>query len=444
MDSAVKNQALVDALANLPENANEAQVSDIFASKLFNFLGFEENERVPQFSTGTGTQAVDNALRHNRENDIFNQTKTNPDVLVELKARNINLTVDSKGYKEIDKQIKRYLLAENCRSAKWGIITNAKHIQLFRKHEKVIHPATVCLEINSENIINIATLIKEKIDRRQKALTVAVYNYKGGVGKTTTTVNTAATLSLYGKKVLIVDFDPQGDLTKYLAIPTSVPTFYDCLIDKNINVKDIIDPYEYKRYGFDVIPVHEDSNWNEIGQQITFDRLSKKLEPLKNKYDYIFIDSPTNWQIFSQSAVYAADVVLIPVKNLCSASLENAATTIKEYIPQVQQTRRNNQDFGPVALPIFFNNGRMSEAQKKSVQIYIKKLILDAKKNPNNKFELLPYFYPRYAAGKNMEIFELRDYAPIASSTFDGKPAVYRYKLAREYYKSLVKEYFIQ
>ncbi|MEB3339213.1 ParA family protein [Okeania sp.] len=349
MDNAAKNQALVDALTNLPEDANEPQVSNIFASKLFNFLGFEENERVPEFSTGTGTQAVDHALRLNRENDIFNQTRTNPDVLVELKARNINLAAGSKGYKEIDKQIKRYLLAEKCRSAKWGIISNGNHIQLFRKHGKVIHPVTVCLEINLENIINIATLIKEKIDRPRKALTVAVYNSKGGVGKTTTTVNTAATLSLlYGKKVLIVDFDPdQRDLTTSLAIQAGKPTFNQCLVNESINIIDVIKPYKTKfnklkkEVVFDVIPIPKDEPlevWAEdkLRHEIKFSRLSKILEPLKSNYDYILIDSSPNWRIFSKSAIYAADAVLMPAKHNNLFSLENAAIAIKKYIPEVQ------------------------------------------------------------------------------------------------------------
>ena len=80
MNNTANNQALVDALKkNLPEDSSEEQVSHIFASELFNFLGFELNERVPSFFTGSGNKAVDHALRHNRSNDIFSQTKTNPD-----------------------------------------------------------------------------------------------------------------------------------------------------------------------------------------------------------------------------------------------------------------------------------------------------------------------------------------------------------------------------
>ena len=306
MNSAVKNQALVDALVkNLPNDASEAQVSQIFASELFNFLNFEINECVPSFSTGNGTEAVDHALRHHTENDIFAQTKTNPYILVELKARNVNLTPGSTQYKKTVAQIKRYLLAENCKAAKWGIITNGNHIQLLRRHGKVIHPATVCLELTPENIIKIATSIKEKIYRPKKALTVAVYNNKGGVGKTTTTVNTAATLSLYNQKVLIVDFDPnQRDLTNSLEIKPGTATLHGCLVNKNINVTDVISTYNInnkknkKEIGFDVIPVYGNSeDWDEdtlrqnISVNWTFGK--KCVKVVQNHYIAIFLPKNT-------------------------------------------------------------------------------------------------------------------------------------------------------
>ncbi len=454
MDNAAKNQALVDALAkNLPEDASEALVNLIFASELFNFLGFEVNERVPSFSTGKGNESVDHALRRNRENDIFSQTKTNPDILVELKTRNRNLAPDSTDYKKTVVQIKGYLEADNCKAVKWGIITNANHIQLFRKHGKVIHPATACEEINPENIIKIATSIKDKISKPKKVLTVAVYNKKGGVGKTTTTVNTAATLSLLNKKILIIDFDPdQRDLTNSLAIKPGQPTLNQCLVNESINVKDVIYLYrkEFKKLqkelGFDVIPIPLNESlefWVEdkLRQKIDITRLSEILEPLKNNYDYILIDSSPNWRIFSQSAIYAADVVLIPTKHNNLFSLENAAVAIKKYIPEVQRER---EDGRPLVLPIFFNGEKITEAQMKDAKSYINKLIKDAKQDPNNKFELLPYFYPRYTpANKNTKIFELPNYASIAKSAFCNVPAVYKDRVVREYYKSLVKEYFL-
>ncbi len=173
-----------------------------------------------------------------------------------------------------------------------------------------------------------------------------------------------------------------------------------------------------------------------------FHSLRQTLTSLKPEYDYILIDSPPNWRFFSVSAVHAADVVLIPTKHNNIFSLENAAIAIKQFIPGVQQTRK---DGGPIALPIFFNGEKIPEAQKITAYQAIDNLIEQAKKNKENKFDLLPYFYPRYTqAKKDRHIFELPSYAHIANAAFSRVPAAYKDKTARQYYLELAKEYFLQ
>lgn len=445
--------SLRDAWQSLPNSAQESIVSQYFIAPHFlKALGFEQGEIHPQYATGQGSRTVDYALRKNTSDDIFIQTQTNPYLLIELKGRDINLALGTAGYNNTVKQLKDYLLSPRCTTAQWGIITNSIHIQLFRKHGKVIHPATPCLEINIDNIGEIISNIRLKIEQPKRALTVAIYNNKGGVGKTTTTINLASALKIAGQKnVLVIDLDPnQQDLTHALGLPLGNGEFRKFLTEKHTAIQSCIHNYAIKyrnrRFScFDVIPADQELimsvDERDLRKHLKLNTLEQKLEPIKSKYDYILIDSPPNWRVFSQLAVIAADVVLIPTKHNNMFSLENAALAIQKFIPEAQEVRN---DGCPIPLPVFFNGERITESQKVVAHHAIDRILSKAKAEEDG-FDLLPYFYPKSSnANKNREIFEVPGYANIANSAFSRIPAAYRDKTARAYYINLAKEYFLQ
>lgn len=441
--------SLQTALQSLPTNAGEPIVKDIFAPPFFRALGFQQGETHPEYQTGDSL-AVDYAARKTSEDDVFLNTKINPYLLIELKGRDANLAEGSAPYKRTVAQLKGYLLDSHCKTAQWGIITNSDHIQLFRKHGKVIHPATTCLEITSENVDKLVASLRRQIEQPIKALTVAIYNNKGGVGKTTTTVNLAAILTLLGKKVLVMDCDPnQQDLTSSLGMAANKGDVYQALMTRSGDLKPAIKPFLVtyralgKEFTFDVIPADKQFvdgiDEVQLRQKLKPEYLRRSLDLLKSEYDYILIDSPPNWRIFSQLAVYAADVVLMPTKHNNLFSLENAARVMKEFIPEVRHREKTST---PIALPIFFNGEKTSPKQLDDAQQEINRIIQSARREG---FDLLPYFYPRHRRAKeSLHIFEIPSYANIASAAFSRIPAAYRDKTAREYYLALAKEYFLQ
>lgn len=446
-----------DILDTIPINAIEPIVEAQFVKPLLEALGFNNQEQFPQFPTGRGAEKVDFAARKNKNGDTFLFAPTNPYLLVEAKGRAIhkggviNLSESTPQYLATREQITKYLLSPNCQTAQWGIITNSTHIQLFRRHGKVVIPATPSLLIKKDNITNIVTHIKQLIDNPPKALTVCVYNNKGGVGKTTTTLNLAAILTRLGKRVLVVDFDPQqGDLTNSLGLKLGTVSLSDCLMDSSLDIHATIQPFIVKaRSGehvklFDVIPANPKmAEYTEAELETKIEKQAARLRDLLkafiNKYDYILIDCPTSWMFFSQSSVYAADAVLIPTNHNNRASLHNAAKVIKELIPKVKQVRK---DGGPIALPIFFNGEKITPPQLATANREIDAIIAHVHKDYS--FNLLPYFYPKAKKGMiDKTIFTLPKYAGVTDTPFSGIPAVFKYTIAAEHYQGLAKEYFL-
>ncbi|MDT2757937.1 AAA family ATPase [Enterococcus asini] len=145
---------------------------------------------------------------------------------------------------------------------------------------------------------------------------ISVANQKGGVGKTTTTVNLGACLAFEGKKVLLVDIDAQGNATSGVGIrkPDVVKDIYDVLVNEE-DIKEAILPSS--REGLDIVPATIQLAGAEIeltSMMARESRLKSALEEIRDRYDFILIDCPPSLGHLTINAFTASDSILIPVQ----------------------------------------------------------------------------------------------------------------------------------
>lgn len=147
---------------------------------------------------------------------------------------------------------------------------------------------------------------------------IALANQKGGVGKSTTAINLAASLAELGQKILVIDLDPQGNTTSGFGVERDSvdKTVYDLLIDNHTYVNSCLIRTEFD--GLRLIPSNEDLSGAEIELLSLDDKeylLKKKIDPVRSQYDYILIDCPPSLSVLTLNALTTADSVLIPVQS---------------------------------------------------------------------------------------------------------------------------------
>jgi chromosome partitioning protein len=177
--------------------------------------------------------------------------------------------------------------------------------------------------------------IENRVNRvKQGTRIIAISNQKGGVAKTTTTLNIASGLALNNKRVLIVDLDPQGGSGVSIGIATDSlnKTIYNVLIDDELGLADIIIK---TKFGFDIAP----SNIDLAGAEIELKQLlaseqvlKRKLEEILDNYDFILLDCPPSLGMLTVNALTASQEVLIPMamEDLALRGLDMLAKTVSK------------------------------------------------------------------------------------------------------------------
>ncbi len=218
--------------------------------------------------------------------------------------------------------------------------------------------------MSTGNVVTVTDFPKPSaLNGHGPARVIALCNQKGGVGKTTTTVNLAAALAEYGRKVLVVDFDPQGAASAGLGVnPNELEaTVYDLLMKPDADVNEIVRSTPVK--GLDLVPANIDLSAAEVqlvGEVARESTLARGLRPVLDDYDVVLVDCQPSLGLLTVNALVAAHGVLIPLA--CEYFALRGVALLVETIDKVQD-RLNPRLTIDALIPTMYD-GRTLHAQE--------------------------------------------------------------------------------
>lgn len=205
---------------------------------------------------------------------------------------------------------------------------------------------------------------------------IAIFNQKGGVGKTTTNINLAACLALKGKRVLILDIDPQGNTTSGVGISKKglEHTTYEILVNDKLNPEKAIVHTTVEN--LDIIPASVQLAGAEI-ELVQLEgrekRLKKALDKIKQKYDYIFIDCPPSLGLLTINSLTAVDSVLIPIQ--CEFYALEGVSQLMSTIELVKKSLNPHLEIQGVILSMFDGRTNLSIQVVEEVKKYFREKV---------------------------------------------------------------------
>ena len=202
---------------------------------------------------------------------------------------------------------------------------------------------------------------------------IVFVNQKGGVGKTTSAINIGAYMAKAGKKVLLVDFDSQGNMSSGVGVSKDKPTVYELLAEK-CSAQEAVkhSPIE----NLDAISASIDLAGAAI-ELVEEERreffLKKALEPFKSIYDFILIDCPPSLGILTLNGLTAADSVLVPMQ--CEYFALEGITLLLQAVKKVQKSFNPNLVIGGIFFTMYDSRTRLAQDVVRQVQAYFKDVV---------------------------------------------------------------------
>ncbi|NPA67062.1 MAG: ParA family protein [Chlorobi bacterium] len=233
---------------------------------------------------------------------------------------------------------------------------------------------------------------------------ISISNHKGGVGKTTSVVNIGAGLAYKGRKVLLIDLDPQANLTISLGVSETDNSVYDALVKKTETLK----PVNLKP-GLDIIPASTELAAAEIELNTETDNekhIANLIEPLRNEYDYIIMDCPPSLGLLTLNAFAASDEVIIPIQPHFLAV--KGLAKIIEVVNGIKTTVNEKVEISAVFAVMYDKRKILHKDVMDTIIMYFDDRVLNAKVRENIALAEAP------AVGQ--DIFE---YAPDSNGAFD-------------------------